>query len=335
MEKISLEICNICKTLMVDSRILQCAHSFCLKCLESSINSKDSPKCPTCQIEFQIPEGGMEELKKNEFIEQLNNLKQSTIICESCIKNQAIKFCVDCSFNYCSTCLVHHGRIPSTNNHQLQATTPTKEKINTKKYQICKEHSDVMNLFCKECEVVVCDSCLVLNHSSHCMKHVSQVFESMKIDIEENLRKHEDIVEDVVANHKKYQAIMESNEVKASDLKKEIQERGEDLKKVVDSIVDELIENVDKELKRLNNEADDVLKELKNMETNLNAQIESLKQQLSNLNYENMFQSASDTIYINEFNPKLCPGFNVKFLSGINQPLKTLKGTFGTLKGCY
>ena len=129
---------------------------------------------------------------------------------------------------------------------------------------------------------------------------------------------------------------MESNEAKASDLKKEIQERGEDLKKVVDSIVDELIENVDKELKRLHDEADDVLKELKNMETNLNAQIESLKQQLSNLNYENMFQSASDTIYINEFNPKLCQVLNVVFLSGINQPIKTLKGTFGTLnKGCY
>ena len=318
---------------MVDPRILTCAHSFCLKCLKSTVSIL-SPKCPTCQIEFQIPESGMEELKKNEFIEQLNNLKQSTIICESCIKNQAIKFCVDCSFNYCSTCMVPHGRIPSTSNHQLQSTTPTKEKINTKKYPICKEHSDIMNLFCKECEVVVCDLCLVLNHNSHNVKHLSQHLESVKFKIKVNLNKNEDIIKDVLANHKKYQAIMESNEAKASDLKKEIQERGEDLKKVVDSIVDELIENVDKELKRLHDEADDVLKELKNMETNLNAQIESLKQQLSNLNYENMFQSASDTIYINEFNPKLCQVLNVVFLAGINQPIKTLKGTFGTLKGC-
>ena len=58
---------------MVDPRILTCAHSFCLKCLKSTVSIL-SPKCPTCQIEFQIPEGGMEELKKNEFIEQLNNL---------------------------------------------------------------------------------------------------------------------------------------------------------------------------------------------------------------------------------------------------------------------
>lgn len=336
MEQTQFEVCQICKTLMADSRILQCAHSFCLKCLESSITSKVSPRCPTCQIEFQIPEGGLKDLKKNEFIEQLNVLKRNIIICDSCNANQAIKFCVDCAFSYCSICLLPHAKIPTLSNHQLQSTAPTSTNINVKKYSSCKDHSDLMNLFCEDCKVVVCGLCMVLNHNNHPVKHLSQYFESVKTNIEENLKSSEEIVKYVVANQNSNQAIMQNNEVKVSALKNEIQERGEYLKKVVDSVVDELLTNVDKEWKRIQQLTDVDVKELKDMETNLNLHIETLKQHLNNLNYETMFKSTSNVVNKNEFTTKICQEFKVSFISGINQPILKLKRTFGTLKkGCY
>ena len=66
----ALHVCNICSRLMADPRMLPCGHSFCLKCLVSSSVLKGS-SCPTCQIEFKIPDGGLMYLKRNEFIDKL------------------------------------------------------------------------------------------------------------------------------------------------------------------------------------------------------------------------------------------------------------------------
>ena len=151
MDGYSFEVCRICMTYMIDPRILPCSHSFCLKCLESSIILTKSSKCPTCQMDFEIPQGGLEDLKKNAFIEQLNILKQNTIKCDSCKENQAVKFCVECSYNYCSTCLEHHARIPIARNHQLQSATKTDISIN--KYSIFDKHSELMTLVCKNCRI--------------------------------------------------------------------------------------------------------------------------------------------------------------------------------------
>ena len=126
-----------------------------LKCLESSTISKESPNCPTCWIEFQIPQGWLRDLKKNEFIEQLNNIGRSSLTCLTWKENQTIEFCVECSYNYCLTCLVLHRKIPSMSIHQLQPVTSVKEKFNTNKYAICDEHLEMMTLLCNDLTILI------------------------------------------------------------------------------------------------------------------------------------------------------------------------------------
>ena len=328
MEGCPLKLCDICNKNLTDPRILPCSHSFCLKCLEVS---DMSPKCPTCHIEFQIPEGGLKDLKKNEYLEKLNILKQNNINCESCNENQAIKFCVDCSFNYCSICLDHHGRIPTSKNHHLQPIRSAQDALEFN-ISTCVTHSELITLICKDCKVLLCNQCSILSHKNHETICMSQCFESLKIEIEENWKMKEEIVKQITSNFNDARDTISDIELKASNLKKEIQKRGANIKKVVDSIVAKLIATVDEELMEHKNGADVVMKELKNMEAILNEQIENLKQQINNLKNENVVEMSSSLPEKKIKIPKYSELFNVSLVSEINELKAQLEKMFGTLR---
>ena len=308
MDELSIEVCNICTKYMNDPRMLPCAHSFCLKCLETSSKSSDSSMCPTCQMEFDIPQGGLGNLKKNEFIEQLNSLKEKIIKCGSCKENQAVKFCADCSFNYCSTCLETHARIPATSNHQLQPATSTKVEINVNKYSKCFEHSELMTLMCQNCKIVMCSHCLTLTHKNHNFLHMSEYYDSIKGRFGEHLKKKEETLQYIIKNTKSSEDMIRENELKASNLKKEIQQRGEDVKKIIDSIVAAFNQNIDGEVKRLRQKADEVLMKLKKMEEDLSEEIENVKHKLKNLSYSNVTE-----IMLNTFQNEAIPNYSESF----------------------
>ena len=113
----------------------------------------------------------------------------------------------------------------------------------------------------------------------------------------------EEIISKVISNYVNIEGVAHNNELKASDLKKEIQQKGEDVKKDIDSIVAELIKNIDGILGQHNKEAGVVLVKLKDMETNLSAEIETLQQKLDNLNYENVVETSSGFTERNEIIP--------------------------------
>lgn len=325
MEVNSLEFCGVCKKTMVDPRILDCSHSFCLQCLERTLLLL-STRCPTCNNEFQVPEGGLKDLKKNEFIEQLNVFNENNMNCDGCNANKAIKYCVDCNFNYCPTCLVTHGRIPASSDHQLRRVTSTKGFSN------CEKHSDLITLFCTDCNNILCDQCLDLSHNDHKTMNITEYFESLKKKFEDQINANEKTIENVGHFHKRSEATIRDNELKASNLKEEIKQRGEDLKKVVDSIVGGLIKKVDEELKQLQNEADVIMKEQKDMETNLKVQTEILKQELNNLNYENLVEASSCIANKTQRIPKYSENFRLSLCCEINEPRISLEKTLGTLK---
>ena len=335
MELNSLEQCNVCRKTMIDPRILECSHSFCLKCLESSTVSDESPRCPTCQIAFLRPHGGNKYLKKNEFIEQLNNLKERNINCDVCRENEAVKYCVECSFNYCSTCLVLHGRIPTSSNHALQLITGRKyetlqKDTNGLSNLTCDEHSELIKLFCKDCNVVLCDQCL--NQCDHVTQDISQYFETVKLEIEEKLEIKEEFIRNVIINLEDARRNMCEDEFKASILKREIKKRGEVVKKAVDLYVSKLIKSVDKESKKHQKQADAVMKELENMKSNSDADIQSLKEHLSNLNYKNVIEKLSAFENRNENIPKYSESFEVTFVYESSQPQMNLEKTLGSLR---
>ena len=324
MEGCSSQLCNACNQATNNPRVLECSHAFCLKCLESSNISKDSLKCPICQVEYEKTREGSKKPKLKGQLDELTlTLSQSNFNCDSCKTNQANKFCVECSFNYCSTCLEHHNRFPATSKHQLLPSILSQETA-VSSNSICIKHSELITLFCENCKSVLCGQCLTLNHNNHKTRHLSQYIEN-KLKIKEGLVNH------ITSNFNDARDTIYDIELKASNLKKEIQKRGANVKKVVDSIVAKLIATVDEELMEHKNGADVVMKELKNMEAILNEQIESLKQQINNSDLKNMVETSRILDRCGDI-PKYAADFDVSFSYHANKSRINLETIFGTLR---
>ena len=66
--------CPICLEELKDPRSLPCLHSFCFQCLQGLYEDKnpgDDVSCPVCRKRFQIPQGGLNSLPLNFFLQNL------------------------------------------------------------------------------------------------------------------------------------------------------------------------------------------------------------------------------------------------------------------------
>ena len=292
MATASTLICNVCQQWTNDPVTLYpCGHNSCLECLDSLTFSRYL-RCPLCRMNILI--GGLNSLKIKE---QMDYGKQNGIKCDSCKVNNSIKFCAKCSYNYCSSCLVLHGRITTSRDHILKPVQSKSDITVGQGDSFCKEQLH----------------CLTLLHPPE-----------YDLDTKEIL-----LTKIILSNDSSERTICE-NELIASRLKKEIRQRGEDVKREVDSIVSELIKNVNEELKQHQKEAENVLKELENLEINLKSHIEALKKQLNDSNYE-IIPETSQIISTDEDIPIYSREFNCFFYSNTDEKLDDLKKHFGNI----
>ena len=141
----------------------------------------------------------------------------------------------------------------------------------------------------------------------------------------------EEILRNVAANYKSSEAAMRGNELKASNLKKKITGRGEAVKKDLDLVVGELSKNVDKIFKQHQKNAEGVMKELKAMEKDLQVQIETLKEQHKDLNFENLAQTPLQGLKFNRNIPEYSANFEFSLLYEPQNQLFNLKKIVGNI----
>ncbi|XP_033125224.1 tripartite motif-containing protein 2-like, partial [Anneissia japonica] len=117
--------CTICFKRLQNPKSLNCLHSFCLACLEDWVKTKGQLSCPTCSKLYPIPEGGLQKLPPNTF---LNNLletieqfsERDQMKCSVCEKDEQVKYyCQDCRQYLCSTCSDQHKKFKAMVNHKL------------------------------------------------------------------------------------------------------------------------------------------------------------------------------------------------------------------------
>ena len=173
--------CGICSELYTDPRMLSCLHSFCCKCLQKNMGNKESLKCPTCEKEASIPEGGVlalpKDLRRSYEAEVASYEKKLTgkdaLICDHCMNksgNATTDFCCECCEFLCKYCSEHHKMWRKTSNHEL-VSIGIENVLNNKKFQIkefCQHHTDqVVKFYCKTCKTLICLNCVVKKHAGH------------------------------------------------------------------------------------------------------------------------------------------------------------------------
>ncbi|KAM3607784.1 uncharacterized protein V6R79_013936 [Siganus canaliculatus] len=182
-------VCNLCKRLYREPKILPCLHTFCSDCigqLEQFSGTSSSSQgeaaaderptatvlCPDCDSEVDIPPSGPEGLSTDHlaldevFLETL--VTDSPLGCDLCGEGDAERRCEVCSVNMCEFCCRAHRRQKRTASHSLQCLEELKSRGRLHRPILCRLHTDQeLRLFCQLCDLPVCLECAATLHRDH------------------------------------------------------------------------------------------------------------------------------------------------------------------------
>ncbi|XP_033098681.1 tripartite motif-containing protein 2-like [Anneissia japonica] len=184
--------CPLCYKRLKDPKTFPCLHTYCLSCLTEWVNKKSKPVCPTCGESFTIPDGGLQKLPPNTFInnllesiEQLDDVDKKICYCG---QNAAHFYCQECMQYICTACKHTHETLPSLLNHKLHTIkdiqSMTITQFSALHPPLCPAHKKELEFYCKVCKVPVCMHCAITDHKEWAGKHetihISEAFKLFK-----------------------------------------------------------------------------------------------------------------------------------------------------------
>ncbi|XP_050982119.1 tripartite motif-containing protein 29 [Labeo rohita] len=267
--------CPICLDLLKDPVTTSCGHSFCMDCIKRFWDQEYQKRffsCPKCRKMFlQRP-----DLSRSTVLADiLEDMKQEVpagpgdVQCDVCKvrRVKAIKSCLVCLASYCQTHIRPHYESSAFKKHKLVNASPNLQQW------ICPQHHKALEVYCYDDQKCVCVLCMGDQHYGH--QTVSAAAEMAKKQEELNIKKRDFInkitsmdkkiqeFDKAVDSHKRSaQAAVEHSERIFIELIRSIQKRRAEVR--------ELIRNQEK-------------REI----GQINAHIQKLEQEISNLQKEN------------------------------------------------
>ncbi|XP_071953299.1 tripartite motif-containing protein 2-like [Antedon mediterranea] len=181
--------CAICMNRFNRPKTLPCLHSFCQKCLKDWVEKNNQLSCPTCMDNFEIPDGGLESIPPNTFVnnllEYVDHLEGGELMCSYCTL-AAVKFCKDCSQNFCATCVKSHSEVDVLKSHTLY-TDDELRKLTLEQRQLlsmhCKNHTDQsLKFYCNTCKEAICVECIIIEHKTcHITDNVVKILDAFEV----------------------------------------------------------------------------------------------------------------------------------------------------------
>ncbi|XP_033100186.1 tripartite motif-containing protein 2-like [Anneissia japonica] len=193
--------CVICSKRLQNPKSLNCLHSFCLTCLEDWVKKTGKLTCPTCSKSYPIPEGGVQVLPPNTF---LNNLLETfhqyatpedqimKCVCEKTAEN----YCQVCRHYLCSSCTDNHKLLPILANHKLHTVedvhSMTPQDFALLNPPLCSLHTKQLEFYCQNCKTPICMNCTFTvhrswegNHETISISEAFQIFKETSATLEE------------------------------------------------------------------------------------------------------------------------------------------------------
>ncbi|KAK3709330.1 hypothetical protein QZH41_006928 [Actinostola sp. cb2023] len=201
--------CSLCNDTVIDPKLLECFHTFCKPCIKRKaelIGIINIFKCPKCCSETLLGElSSVDDLPPSpvhaRIVRVLEFVETDQVCSASATHSPALWYCFDCNRLLCDECLSNHSVF--NKEHKVASSSDLKnvqdlEAILTRE-SICKTHSSQsMDLYCKDCEVLICRLCLKDGHKDHKTLTLQEIT-AIKKDL---LSKNLDLIEKLQCNAK-------------------------------------------------------------------------------------------------------------------------------------
>lgn len=165
--------CSICLNLLEDPVTIPCGHSYCMGCISSCWEEKEPHSCPQCRHSFTPRPVLLKNTMLALLVEQLKQLGHQApddcyagaedVACDVCTgaRLKAVKSCLVCLVSYCGKHLQPHYQSATFGKHRLVEPSRTLQE------SICPHHSELMKMFCRTDQQLICYICPVDEHKGH------------------------------------------------------------------------------------------------------------------------------------------------------------------------
>ena len=185
--------CGICLDTYSNAKVLQCFHTFCTKCLQSLECQRDqgcTVQCPNCCHNTSLPQTGVLGLQSAFHIAHLFDIRDTInrlgkAKCDKCKDQVASAYCRTCGF-VCDHCKHIHQLSDDLTSHQVISLDQLRGDITRlvpplNKALYCSQHQEnELELFCEQCNQLICHNCTAKLHKGHRYSVVSDTFETHK-----------------------------------------------------------------------------------------------------------------------------------------------------------
>ena len=180
--------CLMCRTEENTAKSLSCGHSICNVCIDQMLEveteahpNSSEIRCPECNAETIVPDGGSGNLPTAHAVVQLRDMlasldqseKKMCELCEETDSRKAEKLCKDCQLYLCRGCSDKHPERKLWQNHHLASISG----INCSKH---KGHQ--VTYFCTVCNMLLCKKCIAIQECNHDeeIKEIQQLVSTVK-----------------------------------------------------------------------------------------------------------------------------------------------------------
>ncbi|XP_056443463.1 probable E3 ubiquitin-protein ligase TRIML1 [Gadus chalcogrammus] len=174
--------CSICRDVFNHTVTTPCGHNFCRTCITKFWDEQVKYKCPVCDKLFDTrPDLQVNTLlseRVNRFgtsvrVKEQPCVEPTEVLCDFCTGTQlkAVKSCLVCFISYCQTHLEPHQRVAGLKKHRLV------EPMDRLEERMCKKHDRLLELFCQNDQVCVCQFCTEGDHRSHPVVPLKEEYE--------------------------------------------------------------------------------------------------------------------------------------------------------------
>ncbi|XP_021357032.1 uncharacterized protein LOC110452702 [Mizuhopecten yessoensis] len=112
-----------------------------------------------------------------------------TYTCALCDSEDGVRwYCNDCQENLCDRCKEFHKRGRKTKNYDVVSIGEANRQGDKPVPEVCKLHpGKLCDLFCSDCNLLLCSMCLSKTHKHHNWKHFEDEFSIKKQHLKENM----------------------------------------------------------------------------------------------------------------------------------------------------